>query len=158
MKVLGIDPGYERLGIAILEKNQKEKLIFSECFKTSSKDEHSNRLALIQNKIKEIIAMYGPEFLAIETLFFNSNQKTALLVAQARGVILATAKNSGLKIYEYSPQQIKIAVTNNGRSDKNSVIKMIPLLVKIEKEIKHDDEYDAIATGLTFLSSNIKLI
>ena len=154
MRVLSIDPGYERLGIAVLEKedSKKEFLVFSECFKTSSKEEHSFRLAKIQKRIGEIIKKYSPDDLAIETLFFNKNVKTALLVAEARGVIIATSKNAGLETYEYSPQQIKIAVTGSGSGDKTSIIKMVPLLIKIDKEIKIDDEFDAIAAGICHLS------
>jgi crossover junction endodeoxyribonuclease RuvC len=166
MKTLSIDPGYERLGIAIIEKTNEpgahEKLLFSECFKTSPKDPHPDRLAQIQNRIFEIIDEFTPETLAIETLFFNANVKTALLVAEARGTILASARSKGLEIFEYSPQQIKTSVTGDGRSDKTSVIKMIPLLIKIvdesgtSKEIKHDDEYDAIAAGLCFFASDFR--
>lgn len=156
MKVLSIDPGYERLGIAVLEKNegdQKEKLVFSECFKTLSKDSHPLRLAQIQKRIDEVLKEYQPNDLSIETLFFNKNVKTALYVAEARGTIIATAKNFGCEIFEYSPQQIKTSVTGDGGSDKNAVTKMIPLLIKIEKEIKIDDEFDAIAAGICHINS-----
>ncbi|HMO78751.1 MAG TPA: crossover junction endodeoxyribonuclease RuvC [Candidatus Paceibacterota bacterium] len=155
MKIISIDPGYERLGIAIidLEKKELDSFIFSECFKTNSKEEHSTRLAKIQKRILEIIKIYKPTELAIETLFFNTNAKTALMVAEARGTIIATAKNEGLEIFEYSPQQIKIAVSGNGKSDKNSIIKIIPMLINIKKNISNDDEFDAIACGLTHRAS-----
>lgn len=160
MIILGIDPGYERLGIAVIrkERNQKEELLYSECFKTSAKIPHPDRLFLIKEKISEVIKKYKPKHLSIETLFFNSNQKTALYVAESRGVIVAEAKFAGLKVFEYSPQRIKIAVTGYGKSDKNAVSKMIPLIIKINKKITHDDEYDAIAASLTCLSEEkIKL-
>jgi len=155
MRVLAIDPGYERLGIAVLEKKETEKevLLFSECFKTSTKDEFYDRIAQIQKKIEDVIKTYCPEDLSIETLFFNQNVKTALKVAESRGVVIATSRNFGLNIFEYSPQQIKTSVTGDGKSDKTSVIKMIPLLIKIEKEIKVDDEFDAIAAGICHISS-----
>jgi len=153
---MSIDPGYERLGIAIVEKekNAKEKLIFSECFKTSPKEEHGKRLLNIGVRLKEIIKEHVPNALSIESLFFNTNQKTALLVAEARGVILATATEADLKICEYTPPQIKLATTGYGKSDKEQIIKMLPMLIKIEKEIKYDDEYDAIAVGITFFAYN----
>jgi len=156
MKVLSIDPGYERLGIAIIEKekNQKEILLFSECFRTSKNDSHPERLSQILKRLKEIISEYSPDFLAIETLFFNQNTSTALLVAEARGLILGTSKSLGLEIFEYSPQSIKVATTGQGNSDKTAISKMVPLLIKIEKEIKYDDEYDAIACGLTHFANN----
>lgn len=156
MRILSIDPGYERLGIAILEKeNSKENLIYSECFKTKSSDKHNVRLGLIQNKITEIIKEFKPKQLAIETLFFSNNQKTALLVSESRGVIIATSTNLGLEVFEYSPQAIKIGVTGYGKSDKNAVIKMIDMIIQPKKEIEHDDEYDAIACGITHLANSI---
>src|ERR1043165_3975846 len=102
MKIISIDPGYERLGIAVIEKHGKatEKLLFSECFKTSSKLLHHERLALIGNRIKEVIKKWKPEALATEKLFFSGNQKTAMLVAEARGVILYTGSSLGLEVFE----------------------------------------------------------
>lgn len=154
MKVLSIDPGYERLGISIIEKEEtsKEKLLFSECFQTDKKLSHSERLSLIHKRIEEIIDEYSPNFLAIETLFFNTNQKTAMMVAESRGTVIGLCAAKGLSVLEISPLQIKAAVTGHGRSDKNAVIKMIPYLINLEKEIKFDDEYDAIATGLAFFA------
>jgi crossover junction endodeoxyribonuclease RuvC len=153
MLVLSIDPGYERLGIAIIEKDQKENLIFSECFKTSSELPHSERLGLIKNRIDEIINKFKLEHLAIETLFFSNNQKTALLVSEVRGLIIGVCQSAGLKVYEYGPGEIKVAVTGYGKSDKAAVIKMIPQLIKIEEaklsQMKYDDEFDAVAVGLT---------
>jgi len=162
MKIVAIDPGYERLGIAVVEKISKGKsssakgygetreiLLYSECFKTSAKLPHHERLALIGNKIKEIIKKYKPESLATEKLFFSGNQKTAMLVAEARGVILYTASSLGLNIFEYSPADIKIAVTGYGKSDKNQVIFMVNKLIDVPNGKSSDDEYDAIAIGLT---------
>lgn len=156
MKILAVDPGYERLGIAIIEKVQKSKetLIFSECFRTSSKEAHDVRLGQILRHIEEIIETYKPEALSIETLFFENNAKTAMKVAEARGTIVSICAARGLSVSEFSPLQIKSAVTGNGRSDKSSVMKMIPMLIKIEKPIKHDDEYDAIACGLTYFATH----
>jgi len=156
MNILAIDPGYERLGFAILDKNKKEKesLIFSDCFKTSAKNEHAVRLAGIQEKISAIIDEYSPQELAIESLFFNTNQKTAMLVSEARGTVVATAQNAGLKVFEYTPQEIKMAVCGNGRGDKDAVIKMVPLLVNLPPKKRLDDEYDAIACGLAHLAIN----
>jgi crossover junction endodeoxyribonuclease RuvC len=151
MRIISIDPGYERLGIAILEKNPREKeiLLYSDCFKTSAKLSQSERLGLIGTEIERVIAEYQPQALAIETLFFSTNTRTAMTVAEARGVILQSAARAGMKVFEYGPGQIKVAVTGYGKSDKTQIISMIPRLIKISKEIKHDDEYDAIAVGLT---------
>lgn len=151
MILLSIDPGYERLGIAIIDKNLKEKeiLVFSECFKTSSKLPHHKRLAFIGNRIKEVIEKYKPETLATEKLFFSGNQKTALLVAEARGVILYTGSSLGLSVFEYTPADIKIAVTGYGKSEKRQIIDMVKKLIVVTSNTKSDDEFDAIAIGLT---------
>lgn len=158
MKILAIDPGYERLGIAILEKEPrgKEILIHSECFKTLSKDPHPVRLGQIHNYIEKIIETYKPEVLSIETLFFQNNAKTAMQVSESRGAIISLCASKSISVFEYNPLQIKSAVTGNGKSDKEQVMKMIPMLLTIgkEKKIKHDDEYDAIACGLTYFAYN----
>ncbi|MEK7069384.1 MAG: crossover junction endodeoxyribonuclease RuvC [Patescibacteria group bacterium] len=152
MRILGIDPGFERLGIAILEKNKndkKEKVIFSECFKTSPKLDFSKRLNLIGEEIKKIIKEYKPKILSIETLFLNTNQKTVMRVAEVRGVAIYEASLSGLEIFEASPPQIKIATTGYGRANKEQMIKMVKILVEIDKNKTSDDELDAIAIAIT---------
>ncbi|MFZ2205711.1 MAG: crossover junction endodeoxyribonuclease RuvC [Minisyncoccia bacterium] len=152
MIILGIDPGFERLGVAVLEKNKgdrKEKVLFSECFKTSAKLEFSERLLLIGKEVKKIIKEYKPEVLSIETLFLTTNHKTVMHVAEARGVVIYEASDAGLKIFEASPPQIKIATTGYGKADKSQVIKMVKMLVDIDNSKKQDDELDAIAIALT---------
>jgi len=157
MRVIAFDPGYERLGIAVLEKkNSKDVLLYSECFQTSKDLDHSKRLFALYKRIREVIGEYSPDTGALETLFFANNQKTALKVAEVRGVILAVCESYGIFPNEFSPSAIKIGVTGYGKSDKTAVIKMIPLLIKINKEIKFDDEYDAIAVGITCLNSGLK--
>jgi crossover junction endodeoxyribonuclease RuvC len=151
MRIISIDPGYERLGIAIVDKTGrgKEMLVFSECFKTSAKLQHHERLALIGNRIKEVIKKYKPEQLATEKLFFSGNQKTAMLVSEARGVILYTGSSLGLDIFEYTPNDVKIAITGYGRSEKRQIIDMVKKLIVVNSKTNSDDEFDAIAIGLT---------
>ena len=160
MKVIGIDPGFGRVGVSIVEKNKntKETLLFSTCIETSSKDLKSKRIYDAVQEIKGYIQNYKPDALAIETLFFTNNQKTALGVAEARGAIIYEAMINGLQVFEYMPNQVKVAVTGNGNSDKTSIIKMIPLLVSIPKNMKDslDDEYDAIAVALTCLACDFR--
>jgi crossover junction endodeoxyribonuclease RuvC len=160
MRIISIDPGYEKIGIAILEKNKgdkKESLVFSECFKTKSSLPEHKRLKLIGQRVSEVIKKFNPEALAIEKLFFNTNQTTVMLVSEARGVIIYEASLKNLEIFEYTPLQIKIATTGYGRGDKKQVIAMVLKLIDIKKEIKEDDEYDAIAAGLTFFACNNSL-
>lgn len=146
MKILGIDPGYDRLGIAVIENGV---LLHSECFSTSSKDDFYIRLKQVGQKIKKIIGEYRPDMMALESLFITKNQKTAMKVSEARGVILYEAGLQDVEIYEYTPPQIKVAVTGHGGSDKAQIIKMIPLLLKIKAKKALDDEYDAVAVALT---------
>ncbi|MFC1730957.1 crossover junction endodeoxyribonuclease RuvC [candidate division KSB1 bacterium] len=157
MKVLAIDPGYERLGVAVVEKPEvgKEVLLYSDCFRTSSKDDFKERLFQIGAEVERVIKEYSPDALAIEQLFFNTNQKTVMYVAEVIGAINYICKKNNLLTFEYTPLQIKNAVSGYGRSTKEQVAKMVPQLIEIRKEIKLDDEYDAIAIGLTCLASEL---
>lgn len=161
MKILGIDPGYERIGIAVIDKSgsQKEELLYSECFKTSAKLPMPERLHLIGQRISDIIKEYTPDTLAIETLFFTNNQKTALAVSEVRGMVMYISMQAGLDVSEHTPNQIKTAITGYGKSDKTAMMKIIPMLVKMPVSGKGktgglDDEYDAIAVALTCLACN----
>jgi crossover junction endodeoxyribonuclease RuvC len=154
MKILAIDPGFERIGIAILKNEPKEKdvLVYSTCFKTSAKIPFNERLKAIGEEIERVIKKYKPEVLAIEKLFFTTNQKTVMGVSEARGTIVYVASHLGLKVFEYTPPQIKVAVTGYGKADKNQIMSMVPKLIKIEISTNSDDELDAIAVGLTCLA------
>lgn len=156
MRIIAIDPGYERMGVAIIEKEAKGKevLVFSECFKTSAKLTHDERLKLIGQEIENLIEKYQPTTMAIETLFFTNNQKTAMHVSEARGVMLYVAAAAGLNVSEFMPIAIKVAVTGYGASDKAQVTAMVGKLIQIDRDIKYDDEYDAIAVGLTYFATN----
>ena len=146
MKILGIDPGYDRIGIAIIEGKD---LLHSECFSTNPKDDFHVRLKELGQRVNYMISEYEPDVMAIESLFITKNQKTAMKVAEARGVISYEASLKDIPIFEYSPPQIKVAITGHGGSDKSSIIKMIPLLIKMKVKKALDDEYDAIAVALT---------
>ncbi len=151
MKILAIDPGFERVGIAILERipKQKDILVYSTCFKTSSKIPFHERLLAIGKEIEDIIQKYKPTALAIEKLYLTNNQKTVMGVAEARGVIVYSASREGLDIFEYTPPEIKVAVTGYGKADKNMVMSMVPKLISMGTTSTSDDELDAIAIGLT---------
>jgi len=146
MRIIGIDPGYDRLGIAVIENNA---LLYSSCFQTAAKDPIYERFLQIGTEIGHVLDKFQPEALAIENLFITKNQKTAMRVAEARGIIMYEALKRGIAISEYTPMEIKLAVTGDGGSDKLMVMKMIGLLIKIPKKKAVDDEYDAIAVALT---------
>ncbi len=153
VRVLALDPGYDRLGVAVLEREGgRERLLFSTCIETSRTDTLADRLHTIGTRIEELLATYTPDGVAIETLFYNKNAKTIIGVAQARGIILFLAKRSGCTVYEFGPQEIKVAITGYGKSDKQAVIDMVRRLVQNAPVKAHDDEYDAIAVGVTALA------
>ncbi|MEK9168109.1 MAG: crossover junction endodeoxyribonuclease RuvC [Patescibacteria group bacterium] len=154
MRILAIDPGYERMGAAILEKQRgKEIFLFSVCIRTSAKDVFPKRLAVLGSEVEKIIDEWHPDALAIETLLFNSNQKTAMRVAEARGVVVYIAAARGLPVYEYTPLQVKTGVTGYGRAPKEQVAALVRALLGLQNMAKYDDETDAIAIGLTALAS-----
>ncbi len=150
--ILGIDPGFGRMGYAVLVGTRNSpKITICDCLETSGKLEHGARLVKISQKIKELVNTYKPTQVAIEKLYFSRNVKTALQVAEARGVILQTIANLGYPILEFSPQEIKISVTGVGNADKLMVQKMLKIMFKLEKMPKFDDATDALAIALTGL-------
>ncbi len=153
MKVLAVDPGYERMGIAVIELvGNNEILLFSTCLQSNKEDPLSKRILSLGLEFLKIAKIHKPDTVAIENLFFNTNQKTAVAVAQARGAILFLSEQMGCGVYEFGPQEIKVAVTGYGKSDKSAVIDMVKRLVKNVPENALDDEYDAIAVGITCLA------
>lgn len=157
MIILGVDPGYDRLGVAILKKKnrRRELLLFSSCIETSRTKGIPERLVELGEALTRCIKKWKPEVLAIEALYMNTNQKTALTVAEARGVVMYIASLNNLRVYEFTPQAVKIATTGYGRSTKEQVAKMLPRLVALtdERKRRRDDEYDAIAVALTCAAS-----
>lgn len=149
MIILGIDPGYAIVGYGVIEyKNNKFKVIEYGAITTDADMEMFSRFKYIHDELNKIIELYRPEFMAIEQLYFNSNQKTAINVAQARGVLVLSAMNYGIKIFEYTPLQVKQAVAGYGRADKNQVQQMVKLLLNLEKVPKPDDTADALAIAI----------
>lgn len=151
MRILGIDPGYDRLGWAIVDKDKQNlTLVACDCIQTSKKDVHPERLTDLYQQLVEVLNQYKPEELHIEKLFFAKNVSTALDVAQARGVILLACTQKGMVVREFTPSQIKLAVTGMGNADKRSVEKMVRLQLKHVPTKLLDDVLDAIAAALTF--------
>ena len=153
MKVLALDPGYDRLGVAILEKiGNEQTLLYSSCIETDRSLSIPDRLLHVGTAVSSLLHEHAPEAVAIETIFFNKNIKTAIGVAEARGIIIFLARQAGCTLYEFGPQEIKVAVTGYGKSDKLAVIDMVKRLVKNAPTDALDDEYDAIAVGITALA------
>jgi crossover junction endodeoxyribonuclease RuvC len=151
MIILSLDPGYDRCGIAVIERTSdgKEKLINSICVTTDKNDPFEKRLVAVAQVFRNWIQEYKPTICVLETLFFTTNQKTAMHVAETRGALLFVACESNIPIREFTPKQVKIAVTGDGAASKKQVIYMIPKLISLTQKIQYDDEYDAIAVGLT---------
>ena len=154
MKVLAIDPGYGRCGVAVVEKNNgaKEVLLYSACIETSAKMEFPERLAFVADECARLIRQRALDCVAMEKLYFQTNQKTAMRVAEVRGAIIGAASHAGLKVFEYTPGEVKAAAAGWGGADKKALARMLHALIKIEKKIEYDDEYDAIAVAITHLA------
>ncbi len=151
MIILSIDPGYDRLGVAVIqkEKGQKEELIFSDCFSVKNKNPFSGALAEVGTYVRDMLKTYQPQEVVIETLIFSTNKTTAFRIAEVRGVILYESALHKSTIFEYNPLTIKVAITGNGRSDKKAFMNFVPKLISLPKKEMLDDEIDAIAIGLT---------
>jgi crossover junction endodeoxyribonuclease RuvC len=156
MRVLGIDPGFDRLGLAVIEGDpSKPVLVWSDCI-LPAKGEAHQRLAQVYAEVAQAIAKYAPDAVALETLFFSTNKKTALSVAEARGAILAAAGASGIAVREFSPGTVKLAVTGHGSADKAAIARMLPHLISLPPKAKRlDDELDAIAVAIAGLSARL---
>jgi len=155
MRVISIDPGFDRVGVAILEQinGSNPVLVFSECITTNKKDSFISRIFFVCQRVSEIIAEFNPSFFAIENLFFTTNKKTAMRVSEARGALLYISQVCNLIVYEYTPIEIKVAITGYGKATKEDIFFMTKKLIPIlEKKEYGDDEIDAIAVGLTFFA------
>ena len=161
MRVLAFDPGFERLGVAVVEKNNgKETVVHSECVRTDASLTFSERLLALGTATEALIRKFKPDAMALEEIFFGKNAKTGVQIAEVRGMLTYLGMQKGLVVYGYTPLEVKIAVTGYGKSDKSAVAAMVEKLVELprnpstDKRVKRlDDELDAIAIGLTCLAS-----
>ncbi|MFH2022646.1 MAG: crossover junction endodeoxyribonuclease RuvC [Patescibacteria group bacterium] len=148
--ILGIDPGYDRIGWAVGQKKaQSIEVLGYGLIQTDSKTKLSQRYQQIQQELSQVIKQYQPQICAIEKLFFAQNKTTALKVSEARGVIVITAISHHLAIREFSPQKIKLCVTGYGKADKKAVTKMLRIQLKLPAGKLIDDVTDALAVVLT---------
>jgi crossover junction endodeoxyribonuclease RuvC len=149
MRFLGIDPGFARMGYGIIDKKASSYVyIASGTIETDAKIKMPFRLKKIYNKLKEIIILYKPNISGVEDLFFTTNQKTAIRVAEARGVAVLALVNAGLKIHEFTPLEVKQALTGYGKADKKQVEYMVKTILGIDIKEKLDDETDALAVAI----------
>lgn len=148
--ILGIDPGFGRVGYGIIKKDAKNewRMVYFGCIETSGKKSFVERVSEIHEELIRIIKKYKPTRMAVEKLFFFSNVKTAIEVGQARGVILLTGVQSGLPVDEFTPLQVKQAITGYGRAEKDQMQKMVSVVLGIKEKIKSDDAADALAVAL----------
>ncbi len=149
MRILGIDPGFAIVGWGMIEySGSRFKILGYGSIQTPTTMTIEQRLSAIYSELAGIIDKFSPEVMAVEELFFNTNLKTGIKVAQARGVILLCAEQKGIKIAEYTPLQVKQAVTGYGRAEKKQVITMVTMLLGLAAPPKPDDTADALAIAV----------
>lgn len=149
MIVLGIDPGYARVGYGIIEYSKNQyKVIEYGSITTEAGVPIPKRLLKLQDELKEITKKYNIDAASVEELFFNTNTKTAINVAQARGVIVTALESSNIPVFEYTPLQIKQALVGYGRADKEQIKRMVKEYLKLEKMPRLDDTTDALAIAI----------
>jgi len=148
--ILGLDPGLADTGYGIIEKRgDNMSMVACGSIKTLAGADFIERLKIIHQELKKIIKKFKPDIVGVEQLFFCKNVKTALLVGQARGVCLMTIAENNLPIFEYTPLQIKLALTSYGKADKNQVGQMVKILLNLKAVPKPDDAADALAVAIT---------
>jgi crossover junction endodeoxyribonuclease RuvC len=154
MRILGIDPGTGILGFGVIEANgSKVQLVDAGVIRTPVKEDDAIRLETIFDELTDIIVSAKPVIMSVEKLFFAQNVTTAMTVAQARGVVLLCGRQAGMEIFEYTPLQIKQAITGYGKADKKQMQEMVRVLLKLQDVPKPDDCADALAAALTHAST-----
>jgi len=153
--ILGLDPGIADTGVGVIKKDgHKLSCLFYSSIKTSAGLPLADRLAILNIELDKLIKKYQPQIISVEELFFCKNVKTALVVGQARGVLLLTAKQNNLPVVEFTPLQVKQAVSSYGKADKAQVQKMVKLILNLKELPKPDDAADALAIAICAANSN----
>lgn len=154
MRIIGIDPGTAIVGYSIVDiENGKYKLIDYGCIFTEQNLDMAIRLEKIFQKLDTIIKLYKPQEAAIEELYFFKNHKTVITVGQARGIIVLACQLNGLNIFDYTPLQVKMAVTSYGRATKKQIQEMVKLILNLDDIPKPDDAADAIAIAIAHINN-----
>ncbi len=155
MRILGIDPGLATMGFGVIDTiNGKSTAVDYGVVLTPKTEALPTRLAILEKGVKSLIEKYKPDEVALEELFFNNNVKTAIDVAQARGVILLTCVKECGRLYEYTPLQIKQALTGYGRAEKRQIQQMVTTFLGLNKIPRPDDAADGLAVALTHANTN----
>jgi crossover junction endodeoxyribonuclease RuvC len=151
MRILGIDPGTGILGFGVIDmQGSKAVLVDAGVIRTPVKEDDAVRLQTIYEELTDIIVQSKPTIMSVEKLFFARNVTTAMTVAQARGVVLLCGQQAGLKLFEYTPMQIKQAITGYGKADKKQMQEMVRVILKLQEIPKPDDAADALAAAITY--------
>ena len=160
MIILGIDPGYATIGYGVVEKQKNDNTVAVDfgVVLTPKEEGLPVRLAMLEEGINKILSKYKPDEIAVEELFFNQNITTGIQVAQARGVILLAAEKLGVPIFEYTPMQVKQAVTGYGGADKRQVLLMTQRLLNMKEIPRPDDAADALAIAICHARSATSLL
>lgn len=159
MRILGIDPGIATIGFGVIEaEKNKQRLIKCGVIETPAHTSLSSRLAQIYDDMCDLIEIFKPDAVSVEELFFNTNITTGIAVAHGRGVILLACQKAGLKIYEYTPLQVKQAVVGYGRAEKKQVMDMVKRLCNLPAPPKPDDAADAVALAICHARSSTSLL
>ena len=155
MLTLGIDPGTATTGYGLV-RQQGDKLSYvgCGCVITTPKESSQNRLAKIYTEIKQLIKIHRPDFVAVERLFFGENTKTAMAVGQARGIVLLAAAEGKIPLFEYTPLEVKVALTGYGKAEKRQMQQMVRVVLKLNDIPKPDDAADALAIAICHLHTH----
>jgi len=160
MRILGIDPGYAIVGYGVIDKDKSGKLTVIDygAINTPKEEDFPVRLAMIQDGMTELMEKFKPDAVAVEELFFNQNITTGIAVAEARGVILCTAIKTVPSVFEFTPMQIKLAITGDGKADKKAVQFMTKTILKLKSIPKPDDAADALGVALCLAQTNTRVL
>jgi len=157
MIVLGIDPGYAKLGCSVVKKfKDSYEIIESLLIETKPGDAHEKRILFIGNAVQKIIFKHQPQALSIEKIFFSTNQKTAIKVSEIKGAVMFLAATNNIPCFEFTPLEIKMALCGYGKADKKQIQEMVKIILNLKTPPKQDDVADSIAVALTcFLTKKI---
>ena len=159
MRILGIDPGIATIGFGVVDSAEgKQSLVQCGVITTPAHTSLSSRLSQIYDDMTELIELFKPDAVSVEELFFNTNITTGIAVAHGRGVILLACQKAGVRIYEYTPLQVKQAVVGYGRAEKKQVMEMVKRICRLNAPPKSDDAADAVALALCHARSSTSLL